>query len=342
MSVKKESASLWCDDSIEDLHEKDVNSWCNDEDKAEAKCDKCKDKHETYNTPKKIYDYLNQRVWKQEEAKKAASVIAYNCLQGIKSNALFIGPSGCGKTYIWRCLKEIFPSRIAIVDGSRVSLDGWKGSTKWTDLFRSPVFRSGEDAILVIDEADKMLSPKSTSSGENVSHSVQAEGLTLMEGAFVNINDDSIVYTVDTSRISFVLCGAFSSKAHNLAEKSRGRSIGFGSAPDAVQAYEKPLEEADLIEFGVMPEFMGRIQRIVSLQPMTIDDYYRITESSCGFLDRIRQQYGADIKLSKKKRRELAEQACKTGLGIRGMENKIRQLIDDALFDDCERRCFEF
>lgn len=342
MSVKKESASLWCDDSAENLHEKYVNPWADDEDEAEAECDICKDEHETYNTPKKIYDYLDQHVWKQEEAKKAASVIAYNCLQGIKSNAMFIGPSGCGKTYIWRCLKEILPDRIEIVDGSGVTLDGWRGTTKWRDLLRSPIFRSCGNTILVIDEADKMLTPKSSSSGENVSHSVQAEGLTIMEGTSVIIKDEPLSYVISTLGVSFVLCGAFSNKAHDVAEKSKGRSIGFGSVPDTARPYEKPLGEADLIEFGVMPEFMGRIQRIVSLQPMTTDDYYRITESSCGFLEHIRQQYGADIRLSQKKRRELAEQACKTGLGIRGMENKIRQLIDDALFDDCERRCFEF
>ena len=290
--------------------------------------------------PRKIYDYLERKVWKQEEAKKAASVIMYQCLRGIKSNAMFIGPSGCGKTHVWRCLKEIFPGRIEIVDSSSLTLDGWKGSTKWKDLLRSPIFRSGNHNLLVLDEVDKMLAPK-FSYGENVSHSIQSEGLTMLEGTRVEVKDDSVIYEIDTAKISFVLCGAFSNKAHDVAEKNGGR-IGFGAVREAVQPYAKPLEETDLIEFGVMPEFLGRIQRIVNLQPMTADDYYRMTDNSLGLLAHIREQYQVDIQLTPQKRRELAELASQTGLGVRGMENQIRQLIDDALFDNCKRHHFAF
>ena len=295
----------------------------------------------TQYTPKEIYNDLDRKVWKQEEAKKAASVIMYQCLRGIKSNAMFIGPSGCGKTHIWHCLKEFFPDRIEIVDSSSLTLDGWKGSTKWKDLLRSPIFRSGNHSILVLDEVDKMLAPK-FSYGENVSYSIQSEGLTMLEGTRVEVKDDSVIYEIDTAKISFVLCGAFSNKAHDAAEKSSGPRIGFGAVQEAVQPYAKPLGEADLIEFGVMPEFLGRIQRIVNLQPMTADDYYRMTDNSLGLLAHIREQYQADIRLTPQKRWELAELASRTGLGVRGMENQIRQLIDNALFDDCERHHFAF
>lgn len=74
-----------------------------------------------------------------------------------------------------------------------------------------------------------------------------------------------------------MLCGAFSNKAHDVAEKSSGSRIGFGAAPKPVQPYARLLSEPDLIEFGVMPEFMGRIQRIVNLASMTGDDYYQMT-----------------------------------------------------------------
>ncbi|MDE7262765.1 MAG: AAA family ATPase [Oscillospiraceae bacterium] len=291
--------------------------------------------------PREIYDYLERKVWKQEEAKKAASVMMYHCLRGIKSNAMFIGPSGCGKTYIWRCLKKIFPSRIEIADISNLTQDGWKGSLKWKDLLRSPIFRSGNHSILVLDEADKMLAPK-FSYNENVSQNIQSEGLTLMEGAHVEVKDTSVIHEIDTAKISFILCGAFSNKAHDVAEKSGCSRIGFGAAREAVQPYTKPLKEADLIEFGIMPEFLGRIQRIVNLQLMTVDDYYRMTDNSLSLLAHIREQYQADIRLTPQKRQELAELASQTGLGVRGMENQIRQLIDDALFDDCERHHFEF
>ena len=292
-------------------------------------------------TPKEIYSYLDRLVWKQEDAKKAASVIMYNCLHGIRSTAMFIGPSGCGKTHIWRCLQKIFPGRIVIEDVSNITQDGWKGSKKWADLLRSPTFRSGYRAILVMDEADKMLAP-CFSYGENVSHAIQSEGLTMLEGARVDVKINSVIHSIDTSKISFVLCGAFSSKAHDAAEKDAGSRIGFGAAPKPVQPYVRPLGEQDLIDFGVMPEFLGRIQRLVHLEPMTMDDYRSMLDNSYSFLARIGEHYKAEIRLTPQKRQELAELACRTGLGIRGMENQIRQLVDDAIFDDCRRRSFEF
>ena len=162
---------------------------------------------------------------------KAAAVIAYNAFQrGVKSNALFIGPSGCGKTHIWRCLQKIFPGRIVIEDVSNLTNDGWKGDKKWANLFQSAIFRNGHHNILVLDEADKMLMPK-IGSGGNVSDSIQSEGLTMLEGARVDVKINSVIHSIDTSKISFVLCGAFSSKARDAAEKDAGSRIGFGAAP---------------------------------------------------------------------------------------------------------------
>lgn len=186
-----------------------------------------------------------------------------------------------------------------------------------------------------------MLTPR-YSEHANVSHSIQSEGLTMLEGARVDVKINSVIHSIDTSKISFVLCGAFSSKAHDAAEKDAGSRIGFGAAPKAVQPYVRPLGEQDLIDFGVMPEFLGRIQRLVHLEPMTMDDYRSMLDNSYSFLARIGEHYKAEIRLTPQKRQELAELACRTGLGIRGMENQIRQLVDDAIFDDCRRRSFEF
>lgn len=321
----------WYDDRVEELRQ----------DLADPEED-YENQSALYDTPKKIYEYLCQRVWKQEEAKRAASIIMYNCLHGIKSNVIFVGPSGCGKTHIFQCLRKLFPSRILVCDGANITLTGWKGDKTWSSLLTSPIFRSGENTILVIDEFDKTCSPKITSGGNNTGSDVQGEALTLVEGTHVDVKINSVTYSIDTSKISFVLCGAFSNKAHDIAEKSSGSRIGFGAAPEPVQPYARPLSEQDLIEFGVMPEFMGRIQRIVNLQPMTADDYYEMTARLGPVLGHIWQQYRVHVRLTPEKRRELAEMAYKSGLGVRGMENQIRQLVDDARFDDCERRRFEF
>lgn len=330
----------WYDDRVKQIHSEGTSPWALLPDGTPTPWD---DDPPQYDTPKKIYGYLCQHVWKQDEAKKAAAIVAYQCLHGIKSSTLYIGPTGCGKTHVWRCLRDIFPGMVHIVDGSNLTQDGWMGNKKWADLLRFPAALSGNPAILVIDEADKMLSPKYTRHDENVSHGIQAEGLTILEGTTVDIKDGSSVRKVDTSKISFVLCGAFSEIAHDIAAQANHSPIGFGQERNAapVQPYGRHMDEQDLLDFGVMPEFLGRIQRIVHLEPMTADDYYAMIGSSSGVLRRIGQQYGADIRLTPQRRRELAEMACRTGLGVRGMENQIRRLVDDAIFDDHERKHFE-
>lgn len=215
----------WYDDRVEAVRKEHVNPWAEE------------DEPEQYDTPRAIYGYLDRLVWKQDAAKKAAAVIAYNAFQrGVKSNALFIGPSGCGKTHIWCCLQKIFPGRIVIEDVSNLTNDGWKGDKKWANLLQSAIFRNGHHNILVLDEADKMLMPK-IGSGGNVSDSIQSEGLTMLEGTRVDVKINSVIHSIDTSKISFVLCGAFSSKAHDAAEKDSGSRIGFGAAPKPIQPY---------------------------------------------------------------------------------------------------------
>lgn len=344
MGAVKETEREWYDDRVKTVSSKATENLCSapDTDDDEWAELLAHEKEYEYDTPKKIYDYLNRQVWKQDEAKKAAAIIVYKCLHGIRDNAMFIGPTGCGKTHIWRCLKEVFPDKIELVDGSSITQDGWKGTTKWKDLLKFSAALQNKGAILVVDEADKMLAPK-FSNHENVSHSIQAEALKMMEGSIVQVESGDVAYRVDTSQISFVLCGAFSDKAHDKASRCCEKQIGFGSVVNAeVKPYENPLTEQDLIDFGVMPEFLGRIQRLVSLKPMTMEDYYEMISSAGSVLRRIERHYNAEIRLSPERQQEIAAQAYHSGLGIRSMENRIRLLVDDALFERCDTREFSF
>lgn len=292
--------------------------------------------------PKKIYDYLNGRVWKQDAAKRAAAMLVYNTLgRGIKENAFFVGPSGCGKTFVWRCLQELFPQHIAIVDASRLTKDGWQGSTKWTDLLSNAILHTGQPAILVMDETDKFLIPKHNAEGDNIAQSVASEGLKILEGTQVEIKSKGQTVVVDTARISFVCCGAFSAKADQLTQ-SRRQPMGFGGSLVRADPYDKPLTEKDLLDCGVMPEFLGRFQRIVNLSPMTAIDFYRMLDSPTGPVRRLQERYNVEIRLSEQRHRELADLAAETGLGVRGMENQLRQLLDDALFADHTQNTLAF
>ncbi len=291
-----------------------------------------------YAAPKEIFNYLDKHIQGQTDAKKAASLLVYKAFNNIKQNIFFCGPSGCGKTEIWRQLQQLFPDRIVIADSSSITVDGWSGSTKWKTILEAPIFRQPFHTICVMDEADKMISPKINGNRENVAHTVMSEGLKIIKGTIVNIKVNNIPYQIDTHKISFVFLGAFSNKASEIAEKTKGPSIGFGISSSASSAYDKPLTVQDIIDFGAMPEFMGRIQRIVNLDPVTEADYIRIlTESDYGPIQRIEQQYKLKLHLSHERCLELANSAFRSGLGIRAVESALSCLVDDALFENCRQ-----
>lgn len=104
-------------------------------------------------TPRKIYEYLDEYVYRQEKAKKAAAIMLYNHLQGRRRNMILAGPTGCGKTEIWRTLQKKF-SFIKIVNGPQLACDGWKGSYHVKDIFLGEPGEKVNKMLVVIDEAE--------------------------------------------------------------------------------------------------------------------------------------------------------------------------------------------
>ena len=287
--------------------------------------------------PQDIYAYLDARIHKQEEAKRAASMLVWKALRGIKENLMFVGPSGSGKTEIFRQLMSLFPAMIEIVDASNVTNEGWKGDTKWKTIMSSPLYRTSGHKICVLDEFDKLAQPKFSNS-ENVSQTIMSEALKMLEGTYINCEDNNVKYQIDTHNISFVLLGAFSNKSNEIAEKNRGSTIGFGASGEVPDAYSKPLTMDDIIEFGVMPEFAGRIQNIVNLSPMKESDYVEMFNMDVnGPLKRLEHDYGVNLSICNETRLRIAQEAYRSNLGVRGMENQIRNMIDKSLFENHEQ-----
>ncbi len=155
--------------------------------------------------------------------KKHNTVLDYNC-PCQKDTGFFFMPTvvatelvSAGRCSEMDILLDLWMSAVcndSQVQGSEIGPVG--KATKMEQPAAAPIICAGERAIPVIDEADKMLTPKYSSSSENVSHSIASEGLKLMEGIITDIKSESVNYQVDTSKISFVLCGAFSVKADEI------------------------------------------------------------------------------------------------------------------------------
>ena len=230
-------------------------------------------------TPQMIYEYLDENVYRQENAKKAAAIMLYNHLKGRRRNMILAGPTGCGKTEIWRSLQKRFPF-IKIVNGPQIACDGWKGSYHVKDIFLEEPAEKVKKMLIVIDEADKLFEPSIGSAGVDYSRKIQNEFLKIMDGDkvdFVSEGNDAKKTTIDCSHVSFVFCGSFETLLQNREDKPA--AIGFFQSV-ASDEEEDSITIEDLVEYGnVRREIAGRIQQIVALNALTVDDFVRILET---------------------------------------------------------------
>ncbi|MCR5280062.1 MAG: AAA family ATPase [Lachnospiraceae bacterium] len=282
--------------------------------------------------PVEIYNHLLTKVYKQDRYCRDAAMILYDHICGITSRNIVCGPAGCGKTYVWNCLKELFP-RILIVDASNITKDGWSGGHKVTD-FLDEVDVNDSDYIVVFDEFDKCATPQYSRGMENVSAQVQSEFLKLIEGKNEKRKKGTAEINIDTSGMSFVFCGSFAQKAGEIAEKQNSFGLGFGNEKKEGIAFEKELTINDLIDFGVIPELASRCTRLVNVRPLSVDDYaYLVTEHSGSPIKSLEKKYGMPIRISRKKKMEIARTAFESGLGIRNVSAQIQRIMDDRIFE---------
>lgn len=288
-------------------------------------------------TPKDIYTHLCQRVRGQDEAKKAAATVMYNHLNGRRTNALFCGPSGCGKTEIWRCLAREYPDLIRIVDASRLSADGWKGSLHLRDIFdgipASDLNAAG--LIIVLDEADKICCEAAVGAGgTNYNALVQNSLLKMLDGDVIEFGQEDNsrkAFSVDCSHVSVVLLGAFERLLENKGRNSGG--IGFGSPVRKECDYSNTIiTHDDLIDAGTRREIAGRINRIVSLRSLSVEDYRAILMGPV--LEDLQNSRKCRIQIDPQYVDSLARQAMAKGLGVRWMKSQVISALDDLMFDD--------
>lgn len=286
--------------------------------------------------PQAVYERLNRRIRGQDEAKRAAAMVVFNHLNGRRSNALFCGPSGCGKTEIWRCLSRDWPGLIRIFDGSRLCADGWKGSLHLRDIFLDlPDSFAETGLIVVLDEADKLCCERAVgSNGTDYSALTQNGLLRMLDGDTIHfgVEDGKQSFSINCGKVSVVLLGAFENL---LRDKScaDGSGLGFGAAPRQKRDYANTnISYDDLIGAGMRREIAGRINRIVSLRPLSVPDYRAILTGPV--LDDMQAVRKCTIVLDSATADRLSERAAATGLGVRWMRSQVMNAVDELMFDD--------
>lgn len=295
--------------------------------------------------PHSIYGYLDQHIYGQEAAKRAASMLMYHHLNGNSRNIVMAGATGCGKTEIWRTLSKKF-NFIRIVNGPQLTCDGWKGSYHIKDIFTGETKETAGCLVIVIDEADKLFEPSIGSGGTDFGQKIQNELLKIMDGdalAFVDEGDRNKKITVDCSGISIVLCGSFEHMLQERTEASGG--IGF-CQPEREESRIAECSEGDLTQYGnVRREIAGRINQIVALNTLGAEDFEAIMESPASPIQKIEQSHHVSLTVDKDTKRKLASDAEKSGLGCRYIRSRLQSMLDEQMFDEPDAKeyslCYE-
>ncbi len=285
--------------------------------------------------PKELESFIHENgIVGQDRAVKTAALILYRhfCMNSASVN-LFCGPTGSGKTQIWRVLAAEFPF-IRIFDSSSLSNEGWRGSNKISYHFRAMHPQIREKSILVFDEFDKLLEPRA-SNLMNYTETIQNELLKLFDHDILffgpeNANDEPL--TVDCKNVSVILLGAFEKLLK--AKSSVHAAVGFGA-----QQRGKNLTYADteitmddlLAHTEIRPEIAGRIDRVVSMDPLTVQDHYRILLK---YVDSIQKRTGTNVTIDPAVLQKIAAAAVKIPLGARWAIHRVNALIDDMVYEN--------
>ena len=294
-------------------------------------------------TPAQIERALNERVISQPELTKAvANFLYYHALRQVHPELpqrplLISGPSGSGKTEVWRAVSSLYGDTfpIKVIDGSSISCDGWAGNFKVSTFVDRTLTDGG---ILVVDEFDKLVKPKHSASGDNVSLDVQAEFLKLIEGEY-QVTEKKKATGLTSKQMGFAMIGAFESLRAKIEKRQAepARTIGFcsqeqdQSAPSAVT-----LTDEDFIAYGIMPEFVGRIATKCATAPLCEAAYMRIIRgphSRVTKLEEILRRYGANVSgvISDQELRAMIAASKHNKTGVRWVSAQIENRLLETI-----------
>src|SRR5216684_1772097 len=323
--------------------------------------------------PKEIYSALNEYVVSQEEAKRTLSVAVYNHYKRVqmggedsdvelqKSNILLLGPTGCGKTHLAQTLARILNVPFAIADATALTEAGYVGEDVENILLKliqaaDYDVKKAETGIIYIDEVDKIARKADNPS---ITRDVSGEGVQqalskILEGTQASVppqggrkHPHQEFLTIDTTNVLFICGGAFANLDKVIERRIGHKGVGFAAAIEAKaerdpgEVFEHCLPE-DLIEYGLIPEFIGRLPVMSAVHQLTRDDLVSILVEPRNALVKQFQRFfafdGIELVFSDDSLVSVADKGLERETGARGLRSIIEEILLEVQFELPSRR----